>query len=289
MTITEDLGLDVQVTPLAGALGAEVRGLRLGAELTDTGFEAMRALLGEHLVLFFPDQHLSADEHRDLGRRFGEVEIHPFIPKLDDDHPEIVVLHSESGYVADVWHTDVTFSASPPVCSILQATLCPSRGGDTLWSNQQAAYAALAAPMQEMLNGLTAVHTAAVYGHSETQAEHPVVRKHPETGVPALFVNRQFTKRIVQLSREESDALLDFLYDFSEQPRFCVRYRWSAGSVGIWDNRCTQHHAVNDYGEPRTIQRVTVLGDLPEPAFDTTRWGPFAYERTSAAASGLDR
>ncbi|MCD9625061.1 TauD/TfdA dioxygenase family protein [Rhabdothermincola salaria] len=278
----------VQVHSTGGALGAEVHGLDLRS-IDDRGFETVRSLLLDHLVLFFPGQDLTPDEHVAFATRFGEAEIHPFIPKLDDDHPEIVVLRADDGYVADVWHTDVTFDASPPLCSVLQAHTMPRSGGDTMWSNQYLAYERLAEPMRAMLDGLTAIHSAANYGHPERQAEHPVVRRHPETGRPCLFVNRQFTRRIPQLGRDESEALLAFLFDWSSQPHFTCRYSWAPGTIGLWDNRCTQHLAVNDFEEPRMISRVTILGDVPEAAFGAPRWEPHQPRRTSAAASGLDR
>ena len=286
MAISEQI--DLEVRPVSGSLGAEVIGADLRS-LDDEGFERVRALLVEHLVLFFPDQHLTPDEHRAFAVRFGEPEIHPFIPKLDEDHPEIVVLRAENGFIADVWHTDVTFDASPPVCSVLQALEMPPAGGDTMWANQYLAYERLSEPMKELVCGLTAIHSAANYGHPEQQAEHPVVRVHPDTGRPSLFVNQQFTRRIPQLSRDESEALLAFLYAHSTQPHLACRYAWREGTVGIWDNRCTQHCAVNDYSGPRAISRVTILGDTPEAAFDCGRFEPYQAPRTSAAASGLDR
>ena len=270
------------VQPVSGALGAEVRGLRL-AELDETAFARLRALWLEHLVLFFPDQDLDPDEHVAFGRRFGEPEIHPFIRKLDDDHPEIVVLGQEAR--ADVFHTDVTFSPTPPLTSILHARVMPERGGDTIFTNQYLAYDGLSAPMRELLDGLTAVHTAASFGHGEIRSEHPVVRFHPETGRAALFVNRSFTKFIPQLTRPESDTLLAYLFSWSEQPQLQCRYRWSVGTIALWDNRCTQHVAVNDYppGTPRRIERVTVLGDEPKGA--PARWEHYEPEMYTASTS----
>lgn len=268
------------VLPLAGALGAEVRGVELG-RLDDSSWKALRALWLEHLVLFFPDQHLDHGDHVALGRRFGELEIHPFIPKVSDAFPEIVVLDSDQGARADTWHTDVTFSPTPPMASILRMVVCPERGGDTLWTNQCLAYETLSDPIRDLVDGLTAVHTAAPFGRPEVRAAHPAVRIHPETGRRALYVNRTFTSHFEQLRRSESDSLLRMLCDWSEQPAFQVRYRWSKGAVGIWDNRCTMHFAINDYRESRVIERVTVLGDPPQgPA---ARWQPFHGDRLSAA------
>lgn len=280
MTKTVDL---VQARPLAAALGAELSGLNL-ADLDEDGFEQLHAALLEHLVVFLPGQNLTPDQHRSLGHRFGEIEIHPYIPKLDDAHPEIVVLRSDQGGIADVWHTDVTFSASPPKLSILNMNECPPVGGDTIWSNQARVFDALSAPMQQMLLSLTAVHTAAVFGHPEQQFDHPLVRRHPETGRSSLYANRQFTKRIPQLSKSESEALLNYLWTFSEQPQFNCRYSWSKGTIGIWDNRITQHYVVNDFVGARTISRVTVIGDHPQPAGDITTWSPFTVGRTSASS-----
>ena len=237
-----------------------------------TEFAIIEQALLDNLVIFFPDQHLTADEHRAFATRFGEAEIHPFITKLDDDHPEIVVIDSEAGGRADVWHTDVTFSPSPPICSVLQMMRCPSRGGDTMFTNQYLVYESLSAPMRDLLDGLTAVHTARVFGKPDNTAEHPAVRVHPRTGRRSLYVNRTFTSHFPQLTRQESDSLLAMLCAFSEQPEFTCRYRWSEGTVGIWDNRVTQHYAISDYDEPRRIQRVTIVGDVPEG--DPPKWAP---------------
>jgi taurine dioxygenase len=270
MTATTTTALDVR--PLTGSCGAEVHGVDLTA-LDADGWNAMYAAWLEHLVLFFPGQSLDADAHVALGRRFGEPEIHPFITKRDDDHPEIVVIDT-IGRGGDLWHTDVTFSPTPPMASILQMMVNPPRGGDTIFTNQYLAFETLSDPLRELVDGLTAVHTAAVFGHPDQQATHPVVRTHPDTGRRSLFVNRTFTSHIVELRREESDALLQQLYSWSEQPAFQCRYRWDLGTVGIWDNRCTQHYAIPDYSERRVIERVTVIGDVPKGA--AARWAPFA-------------
>jgi taurine dioxygenase len=272
MTATTTPHVKLDVRPLTGACGAEVHGVDLTA-LDSDGWDAMYAAWLEHLVLFFPSQSLDADAHVALGRRFGEPEIHPFITKRDEDHPEIVVLDT-MGRGADLWHTDVTFSPTPPMASILQMIVNPPRGGDTIFTNQYLAFETLSDPMRDLLDGLSAVHTAAVFSHPEQEATHPVVRTHPETGRKSLFVNRTFTSHIVEMRREESDALLQHLYAWSEQPAFQCRYRWDVGSVGIWDNRCTQHYAIPDYSERRVIERVTVIGDVPQGG--PSRWAPFA-------------
>jgi taurine dioxygenase len=250
------------VRPMTGLIGAEIGGVDL-ASLDDDTFERLRELWLEHLVLFFPDQHLGPDEHVELARRFGEPEIHPFLPKLDDDHQEIVVLDSDTGVRADFWHTDVAFSPNPPMASILHLVTTPPTGGDTIWSNQYVAYESLSAPMRDLLDRLTAVHDAASHGHPEVAATHPAVRVHPETGRRALFINGTSTSHFVELERAESDALLGMLQRWCEQPELHCRYHWRDGGVAIWDNRCTQHYAVDDYRGPRVGQRVTIIGDVP--------------------------
>ncbi|MFI9332830.1 TauD/TfdA dioxygenase family protein [Kitasatospora sp. NPDC052868] len=250
-----------EVRPLTAALGAEIHGLRL-EDITDEQFAELRRLLLEHLVLFVPDQQGWSPESRTaFGRRFGELEVHPYLPHLDG-HPEIQIIDSEQDGKIPIWHTDMTYSPNPPIGSVLQIVRSPGVGGDTMWSNQYLAYEALSAPLRELLDGLTAVHAIRIPG-LESRAEHPVVRVHPETGRRALFVNRAHTSHIVQLSRNESDALLQYLTEFATSPQFTCRYQWRPGDVAIWDNRVTQHYAVDDYAERRTGYRVVVLGDTP--------------------------
>ena len=267
MLMSGKIALDVR--PVAGALGAEVHGVDL-CDLSDEVFGQLHRLLLDHLVIFIlRQQRLSPQAHIAFGRRFGEVELHPYLPRLDG-HPEIVVIDSEDGGRVDVWHTDMTFHASPPLASILHLVQCPSAGGDTMFTNQYLAYERLSAPIRDLVDGLTAVHRIKIGDEFTSQAEHPVVRVHPETGRRALYVNRLFTSHIPQLSRNESDALLQFLFEFAESPQFTCRYRWRQGDVAVWDNRVTQHYAVNDYGDRRRGQRVTVLGD--QPAGGQPRW-----------------
>ena len=276
-------GTTFDVRPASGALGAEVRGVDF-EELTDEGFEQLHALLLEYLVLFFPEAaNLSPQAHKAFGSRFGELEVHPFLPKLDG-HPEIVVLDSDQGAKADVWHTDVTFSPSPPIASILQIVRCPPSGGDTMWSNQYLAYEAVSEPLRDLLDGLTALHLFAhPNGSFRSEAEHPVVREHPDTGRRSLYVNRMFTTRIPQLTKDESDLLLNHLFALSERPERTCRYRWVPGAIALWDNRATQHFAVNDYTERRVGQRVTILGDKPQG--NEPRWSHHTATESAATAT----
>jgi taurine dioxygenase len=257
------------VRPVAGALGAEVGGVDLNT-LTDAEFGQLHDLLLRHQVLFITGQNgLTPEAHIALGRRLGEVELHPYLPRLDG-YPEIVIIDSERGGKVDVWHTDMTFQQGPPLASILHLVQLPESGGDTMWTNQCLVYEQLSAPLRDLLCGLTAVHVIRIDSEFSSRAEHPAVRVHPETGRRSLYVNRLFTSHFPQLSRNESDALLDYLFRFSESPQFTCRYRWRVGDVAIWDNRVTQHYAINDYSQVRLGQRVTVLGD--HPSGSTSRW-----------------
>ena len=264
----------LDVRRLSGSLGAEVRGLRLAGAGPGEA-DRIKALLLEHLVLFFPDQHLSPDEHIAFGRLFGPLESHPNLA-LDAERPEFFQLRAENGAggIADEWHSDLTCEPSPSQFSILQMRTCPAYGGDTMWANMYKAFEALSKPLQAFCEGLSALHDASSHGHPERKAIHPVVRVHPETGRRSLFVNHHFTRRIVELSQDESDMLLAHLRHWIASPRFTVRYHWSEGTVALWDNRCTQHHVLDDFEGERVIQRVTVMGDQPKAATHP-RFAPF--------------
>jgi taurine dioxygenase len=272
------------VTPLNPTIGAIVSGVDLGGETRSGLIDEVRAALLTHQVLFFEDQNLSPGQQRDFAARFGELHVHPLYPG-DAAAPEIMVLDNHPGNPTDNdhWHTDVTFLERPALGALLYARQTPVSGGDTLWSSMTAAYKALSGPMRAFLEGLSAVHdfshafsadslagSAAGRERYETaRAEHPpvihpVVRTHPETGEPALFVNAVFTARIKGLRGEESRALLDFLNRHIQKPEFCVRWRWRPGALAFWDNRCTQHYAVNDYlPHRRVMSRATILGERP--------------------------
>ncbi len=245
--------------------------------------DAIRSLLLDHLVLFFPDQDLTPDAHIAFGRLFGVLEAHPNLT-FDAARPEFFELHAAGGQgaIADEWHSDLTCQDQPSVMAILNMVKCPSVGGDTLWANMYKAFDELSPPMREFCEGLTALHDADPHGKSDQMAVHPVVRVHPETGRKSLFVNEHFTRRIVELSHEEGTHLLRFLTRWATSPKFTVRYRWREGTVAMWDNRCTQHHVLNDFEGERVIQRVTVMGDRPEPAAPP-RWDPYIQPLTAAS------
>lgn len=263
---------ELDVRRLSGSLGAEIRGLSL-ADIGPADVETIQSLLLEHQVIFFPEQHLTPDAHIAFGRNFGKLEGHPNVVGSSEVQ-EIFELRASKGAIADEWHSDLTCQAQPSVLAILNMVKCPAAGGDTLWSNMYKAYDELSPPMQELCEGLTALHDAQPHGRPDNMAVHPVVRVHPVTDRKSLFVNEHFTRRLVELSHDESDVLLRFLTRYVTSNRFTVRYHWSEGTVAMWDNRCTQHHVLNDFEGERVIQRVTVMGDQPE-ASAPTRYEPF--------------
>jgi taurine dioxygenase len=278
---------ELSVTRLTGALGAEIEGLQL-RDLNAEQIDAIRALLHEHLVLFFPGQFLDIDSHVALGSHFGPLESHPNLDNPFTTHPQVFELAASHGGVADEWHSDISFSPNPAAISILNMIECPHVGGDTMWASTYAAYEALSPPLQELCAGLTALHDAAPHGQPEINAIHPVVRIHPESGRRALFVNQHFTRRLVELSHDESQLLLGYLVRWIANPRFTVRYRWQKGTIAMWDNRCTQHFVVSDFNEQRIIQRVTVMGDTPEAA-QAAQWEPYVRKETVGATSRYDQ
>lgn len=271
----------ISVDPLAGALGAEIAGVQLG-NLSEAEFAEIHEAFLDHQVIFFRDQEITRDQHKAFGRRFGFLHVHPFLqPLKNEGHPEFVVLESDAKhpFVAEAWHSDVTFQDTPPLGSVLRCVAAPEFGGDTMWANMYAAYEALSDTMQHLLSGLTAIHdtsrtfsrdnyrTEHIGGKRAEQvvsAEHPVIRTHPETGRKALFVNSTFTDSIKGMKPAESTALLSFLYRHIESPDFSCRFRWRKNSIAMWDNRCTQHRVVADnLTAYRRMERVTINGDKP--------------------------
>lgn len=271
----------LEIRPTAGALGAEIRGLSADRLDESTAQQLMDAL-ASHLVLFLPRLSPTVEQFRDIGALFGELEVHPYLAKVDEAVPEVVDLDSDVSPKADLWHTDVSFAESPPIAALLHMVDGPEFGGDTMWINTIDVYDTLSEPLQALLEGLTCTHDDA---RGSLSAEHPVVRVHPQTGRKALFVNKQFSRRIPQLSRPESQMLLAHLFRWQEQVRFSCRWRWSPGDVAIWDERFTLHSVVDDTKERRILHRATVLGDGDTLAVpDAPTWP--AHERNKMASSG---
>ena len=276
-----------EVRRLAGALGAEVKGPDI-SNTSPEDIEAIKSILLEHMVIFLPDQSPTADAHINFGRHFGDLEGHPNFSSDTSLPPELFQLQASEGGVADEWHTDLTFQEQPALMSILHMVKCPDTGGDTLWTSLYAAYDELSDPMKSMCDGLTALHDALPHNRPEEMTTHPVVRVHPSTGKKALYVNEHFTRRIVEMNATESEALLGYLTRWVSNPRFTVRYHWLPGTIGIWDNRCTQHFVLNDFEGERIIQRVTVVGDRVE-GDGAPRWKPWVRHGRLSATSRHDR
>jgi taurine dioxygenase len=286
MTAASKTATPLDVTRLAGSLGAEIRGVSL-TEIGPAQVDEIQALLIEHQVLFFPEQHLAPEAHVAFGRNFGELEGHPNL-KFSSDLPELFELRASYGATADEWHSDLTCQDEPSVLAILNMVKCPSVGGDTMWSNMYKAFSELSPPMQDFCQGLSALHDAHPHGQPERMAIHPVVRVHPVTGRKSLFVNEHFTRRIVELSHGESEVLLRYLTTWASNHRFTVRYHWTEGTIAMWDNRCTQHYVLDDFEGERIIQRVTVMGDVPQPA-RASKWEPYRNTGVMGAADRHDR
>ena len=271
----------LEIRPTAGSLGAAVSGLSAD-RLDESAARQLMDALSTHLVLFLPGLAPTVEQFRDIGALFGELEVHPYIPNVDEQFPEVVELDSEVSPKADLWHTDVTFSESPPIAALLHMVEGPEFGGDTMWINALDVYDTLSDPLKVMLEGLTCTHNDT---RGALTAEHPIVRVQPGTGRKGLFVNKQFSRRIPQLSRPESQMLLAHLFRWQEQVKFSCRWRWSVGDVVIWDERFTLHSVVDDTKERRLLHRATVLGDLASLAVPDAPVWP-AYERNTMASSG---
>lgn len=272
----------LDVVPVGGRIGAEIRGVRLSGDLDDATVAAIRAALVRHKVIFFRDQdHLDDAAQEGFAERLGKPVAHPTVPVAPGSR-FLLELDSKEGYAASSWHTDVTFVPAYPAASILRAITIPEAGGDTLWANGVTAYQELPEALKTLVDNLWALHSndydyAAVFASNDErlkeyrevftstvyETEHPVVRVHPESGERALLVG-QFVKRFVGLNSADSQRLLSILQDHITKPENTVRWRWRPNDVAIWDNRSTQHRAIADFGlQRRTLRRATIAGDVP--------------------------
>ena len=271
----------IQVKPINGRVGAEIQGVKLSADLNDEIVQEINQALLKYKAIFFKGQtHLDDAEQEAFAARLGEPLNHPTVPvKQGSNH--ILELDSRGGR-ADSWHTDITFIDTYPKASILRSIVAPEAGGDTAWANTTSAYESLPEPLKVLANSLRAVHsneydyagklslskeaqekyrnffTSTVY-----ETEHPLVRVHPETGEKTLLLGH-FFKRFVGFNTADSQKLFDLFQSYILKQENIVRWRWQAGDVAIWDNRATQHRAINDYGDQhRVVRRVTLQGDVP--------------------------
>ena len=269
-----------QVTP---AIGAEISDIDLN-HLSSKELDDIYGALIEHKVIFFRDQDLTPEAHLAFAKSFGEPEPpHPIYPSIEG-YENIVLLKSGAGSKPDTndWHKDMTFKANPPFTSILHAIQVPDVGGDTMWSNTNAAFTALPLMWQNYLAGMEAIHDIGTFRNdlyfkggieavndglkSTGSAVHKIVDTHPVSGLKYLNVNQSFTRHIIGEIQGESDRILQYLYQHMAKPEFQVRLRWRNNTVAMWDNRITHHYAICDYlPKVRHMQRVTVLHDKREP------------------------
>lgn len=277
----------MNISPVSGALGAEISGIDLSTELSNSAAADIHAAFLDHKVLFFRDQTLEPADMTRVARIFGEPDIYPFIKGMDGvpEVIEIVKTEADAKNFGGSWHSDTTYMEHPALGTLLYAVEVPDSGGDTLFANTALAYDALSDAMKTMLSGLRGVNSSengyrggrakamanldAMKGTYNVASEvfesvHPVVRTHPETGRKSLYVNRSHTVRFEDMTAEESRGLLNYLWDHMIRPEFTCRFRWTPGAMAVWDNRTTLHHAVNDYpGKRRHMRRITLKGDRP--------------------------
>jgi taurine dioxygenase len=271
------------VTPVTPNIGAEIGDIHLTSTLSEATMEELEQALLQWKVLFFRDQDIDIEDQKRLGSWFGELEVHhPTIPK-DSKNPEIVRIEEDEKVSVhnNLWHSDVCFKIKPPLGSILRAREMPAVGGDTLFANMEAAYAGLSDDIKTIIDGAHAVHgwppawidlamrkegvtDREAFRRQNPDPEHPIVRRHPQTGNKCLYVNIAFTRYIVGMDQAESDKLLRLLYRQAAIPEYQCRLRWQKNTVAFWDNRCTQHYAVADFfPQRRVVERITICGDRP--------------------------
>ncbi|MBT3239038.1 MAG: taurine dioxygenase [Rhodospirillaceae bacterium] len=269
---------ELRIEPLSAAIGAEIHGVDLAQNIDDGLFDAIHTALMAYQVVFFREQTITAGQQLALATRFGEPAYSKKL-KMYDGYDNVSLLENDGSkiVVGAVWHTDNTDYETPPWGSLLFAEVIPAIGGDTIWASMTAAYDGLSEGMKAHLDGLTALHDNAnirrLYAGSgnlrdegvviDEPAQHPVVRTHPVTHRKGLFVNSAYTQRIADVPDVESQHLLAMLFEHVAKPEFQVRFKWRPGSLAIWDNRCTQHYALDDYSELRRMRRVQIVGDKP--------------------------
>ena len=276
--------MSLSITPLSSALGAQISGVDLSQPLSPAQRDAIEQALLKHQVLFLRNQAITPQQQARFAANFGDLHIHPIYPNVPEQ-PEVLILDTAETDVRDnaIWHTDVTFLPTPALGAVLSAKRLPEFGGDTLWASGIAAYEALSEPMKQLLRGLTATHDFTKsfplerFGstpedlarweqtrRNNPPLSHPVIRTHPISGRQSLFVNDGFTTRINELSESESEAILKLLFAHATRPEFTIRWRWQQNDVAFWDNRVTQHYAVDDYRpQRRVMHRATIVGDVP--------------------------
>ncbi|MCX7283184.1 MAG: TauD/TfdA family dioxygenase [Novosphingobium sp.] len=284
----KDPASPLDIVPITGTIGAEIRGVTLSGDLDAATVQAIKNAVVRHKVVFFRGQkELDDARHEGFASLFGEPVAHPTVPVAEGSR-YLLELDSKEGYAASSWHTDVTFADAYPKGSILRAITIPEAGGDTVWANGETAYESLPETLRQLVNTLWAVHTnlydyaavlnapkgtdaerersnfhKSVFASTVYETEHPVVRVHPVSGQRSLLLGH-FVKQFVGLNQADSSRLFQILQDHITRPENVVRWRWQPGDVAFWDNQSTQHRAVADFGlQRRTLRRATIAGDVP--------------------------
>ncbi|MBN34331.1 MAG: taurine dioxygenase [Rhodospirillaceae bacterium] len=270
---------------MAGSLGAEIAGVDLSKPLSNEEFSGIHQAWLDHLVIYFRNQDLTPEQHRNFALRFSKLEEHPYVEGLDGI-PEIIAIVKEPEEYKNwggPWHADVTFKEEPSIGAALYAREVPDFGGDTGFANMYLAYETLSDGMKAMIDRLEAIHDSTGYDYYNTfrsmkgkaavgdRSTHPVVITHPETGRKALFVNRSYTTHFKDMTVAESKPLIDFLCDHASRIEFTTRLHWEPGTLGVWDNRVTMHCAIDDdfaaknggTGFRRVMHRATFAGQVP--------------------------
>jgi taurine dioxygenase len=261
----------IEIHRLSPAIGAAITGIDLHGPLDDETFAALHDAFLANCVLVFPGQHLGPADQQTFGERFGEPLVVPYLaPHALPGYPAIlrVTNMGKAETLTENWHYDSAYFDEPPPIAILAAQQLPDFGGDTMWANAHAAYEALSERMQDVLSGLRAAFTGTVVGDDGQRRDvvtyHPVVRTHPLTKRKALGIGRiESVPHLEGMTEAESRPLLQFLYEHCTRPEFVYRHRWAQGDVVMWDNRCTMHYAIHDYGNTaeRLMHRITILGE----------------------------
>lgn len=273
----------IEISPVAGALGAEISGVDLSQPLDAETVAAIRQALLDHLVIFFRDQQLDPKSYMAFAKCFGTPIEYPLVKGIDGypEITEIVKLEHERVNFGGIWHADTTYLEVPPMGTMLHALEVPPRGGDTLFANQYLAYETLSDGLRKILDHMIIINSSAKADVSKTRedvirnsradtpvldhlSEHPAVRTHPETGRKCLFVNVAHSSHFKGMTEEESAPILKYLFQHQVRPEFTCRLHWQVGSLAFWDNRASQHNPVNDYhGYRRVMRRITLAGEKP--------------------------